>query len=150
MLAHNLIVEEVTRAGIPGLEREVTMALDAIARDRETRRVNRAANRDDASIDDGSGMQKSIPADHDDVSMHPTLDDDIAMQNDDGLRVRRVACQDGGDGRWRDQLVRCREHAREAPTECTRSRVANEDLLSIEPNARKHASDDQQERDARS
>ena len=93
-------------------------------------------------------MQKRIATDDDDVAMHATLDHHVAAKDDDALSVRGVARQHGWSARRHDDSMGGREHVGEAATERARSRIANDDLLSIHSGARNRA-DDEQRRDAR-
>src|SRR5436190_9294910 len=129
MLAHDAVVESIPAGGGACVKGEIAVALDTVARDRETRFVDGAANGDDASVDDGAGVQKRIATDDDDVAVHATLDQDVAMHDNDALRVCGVARQDGWYFRWRDQSMgRCQDFG-EAATEGSGSRVAHDDLL---------------------
>jgi hypothetical protein len=59
------------------------MALDSAAHNRESRLVHGATNGDDASLDHRSRVWEGISPDNDDVALHASFDDDIALQDDD-------------------------------------------------------------------
>ena len=119
MLAHEAVIEDVTRARAvaPCVVREIAMTLHAVARDREMRFVDRAADRDDASVDDRSRMQERVAADHDYIAVYASFDHDVAMENDDALSIYGIARQYRGRRRGSDEPMRRRQHVHEAMSE---------------------------------